>query len=472
MSAATNPFAARIPPHNFEAEQALLGAIFERNSVYERVSEYLRPEHFADPVHGRIYATCGKLIDRGQMANPVTLKTYFENDGGLAEIGGISYLAQLANAVVSVLGAPDYARLVHDLHLRRELIGLGQDIVDDAHTIDLDRPAGAMIETAEAQLATLAETGTNGGGARPWADVVRDMVDDAEAARQRGGGCLGLSTGLADLDDKLGGLAPGNLLVLGARPSMGKSSLAFGVARHVASTQVPTGIFSLEMTAKEVGQRLASDATGIPFDRIRRGKLEEDEWARFRQAEREVAGLPLVVDDTVGLTIGQIRARARRMKRRHGIGLLVLDHLHLVSGKGDNRLQELTRISAGLKEIARELAIPTLALCQLNRGVEGRDDKRPQLSDLRESGSIEQDADVVMFLFRKCYYLERQQPQRKAGETDRAFMDRLADWHDECLQERNRAEISIQKNRHGTTGTVGLYCDLALSRFRDLAPGN
>jgi len=461
--------ATRVPPHNFEAEQALLGAILLSNRTYEKVSEFLRPEHFADPVHGRIFAACGKLIERGQMANPVTLKPYFELDGGLAEIGGMAYLAQLANSVVSTANAADYGRLILDLHQRRELIGLGEDMINRAFSPDLESPAGELIEEAEAALSALAEHGEVGGGARDLAAVMPAMVKESDAARQRGGKGIGLASGLVDLDDRLGGLAPGNLVVLGARPAMGKSALAICIARHVAATQAPVGAFSLEMRAEEIGQRLASDASDIPYDAIRSGAMTDEEWGRMRQAEHQLADLPVRIDDTAGLTIGQIHARARRMRRRHGIGLLVVDHLHLIRCRGDNRLAELTRISAGLKEIARELGIPVLALCQLNRSVEQRDDKRPQLADLRESGTIEQDADAVVFLFRAGYYLENSEPSRKAGEGDTAYMGRLADWNDDVRRERNRAELIIAKNRHGRTGTVNLYADLALSRFRSLA---
>lgn len=462
------PDIVRTPPHNFEAEQALLGAILLNNRSLEKVGEFLRPEHFADPTHGRIFGAAAMLIERGQIANPVTLKTYFESDGGLAEIGGTQYLAQLANAVVSIINAKDYGKLVHDLHLRRGLIALGEDIVNDAYEPQLDTSALDVVEAAEARLSALAECGQHG-GSRTFNEIIAATAEEAATARQHGGG-IGLATGLVELDDKLCGLAPGNLLILGGRPAMGKSAIGFCIAQHVAATQAPVGAFSLEMRGEEIGQRLAGDAADVPYSSIRKGDLDDMQWERFQRAKCNLAKLPLHIDDTAGLTIDQIRARARRMRRRHGVGLVVVDHLHLIRGKAENRLQELTRISAGLKEMARELNIPVIALCQLNRGSEQRDDRRPQLSDLRESGTIEQDADQVAFVYRPVYYLERAEPTRKPGESDGALTCRLADWHAEVARERNRAEVIIAKNRHGATGTANVYCDLAYSRFLSLAP--
>ncbi|WP_040707287.1 replicative DNA helicase [Oceanibaculum indicum] len=460
----------RIPPHNREAEQALLGAILINNGAYERVSEFLQKDHFADPVNGRIYEACGKLLERGQMANPITLKNFFDQDGSLADVGGAQYLVKLAASVVTVVNAEDYGRTVYDLYLRRQLIDFGETVVNEAFKHDLDATAESQIEAAEEKLAGLAERGSAEGGSRPIAAALAGMATEAAEARKRGGNALGLETGLADLDRILGGMAPGNLITMGARPAMGKSALACCIARHVAATGTGVGFFSLEMRAEEIAQRLAADATEIAYDRIRRGALDDDEYARLKDAERRLSGLPLEFDDTAGLAIGQIRARARRMRRRRRVGLIVIDHLHLVRSSGENRLQELRRISSGLKEMARELEVPVLALCQLNRGVEGREDKRPQLSDLRESGSIEQDSDAVIFLYRRSYYLEREQPQRRSGEDQIAYTGRLADWSASAAAERNKAELIVAKNRHGRTGMAAVFCDLALSRFRSLAP--
>ena len=458
-----------VPPHNFEAEQALLGALMLNNRAYDKVSEFLHPEHFAEPGHGNIYKAIAKLISSGRAANPVTLKTHLEQDLALSEIGGTEYLAQLAGATVSIVNAGDYGRLIFDLHLRRELMALGAEVAEEAATAGSEASAQDIAHGFEARVFALTEAADGGEGARSFRGVMVSMTRQSEVARINGGGLIGLATGLEDLDNLLGGLAPGNLIVLGARPAMGKSALMCSVARCVAQDQAPVGVFSLEMKAEEIAQRMAADTTGIQYVSIRNGRLNDDEWHQVKDAERELSSLPLHIDDAPGLHIDQIRVRARRMVRRYGVGLIVVDHLHLIRGAGKDRLAELTRISASLKEMARELNIPVLALCQLSRAVEQRDDKRPQMSDLRESGSLEQDADVVSFLYRKSYYLENAEPQKGEREKSDAFTAKLADWHSDCARERNRAQMFVQKNRHGQTGVASLYCDLALSRFRSLA---
>ena len=457
----------RLPPHNFEAEQALLGAILMNNHALEKVAEFLRPEHFADLAHGRIYQVCQGLILKGQLANPVTLHPHFEGDPGLAEMGGTAYLARLAGAAATIINAAEYGRLIFDSHLRRELIAIGEDVVNDAFDAAASVTAAEIAQGLEARLFTLTERADTG-GARSFDQIIPSMVSQIEAASDRGG-VTGLSTGLVDLDDLIGGMAPSNLLILGARPAMGKSALGCVIAAHVARTQAPVGVFSLEMTSEEIGQRIAADSTGLAYQAIRNGRLDAAGWGAIRRAANELSALPLHIDDTQGLHIDQIRVRARRLCRRHHLGLIIIDHLHLIRGSGRDRLAELTKISADLKAMARELGIPVLALCQLNRGVEGRDDKRPMLSDLRESGSIEQDADVVLFLHRAAYYTEKEEPQQKANETRDKFTGRLADWHEKLAREKNRADVLIPKNRHGRTGVTNLYCDLALARFGNLA---
>jgi replicative DNA helicase len=458
-----------IPPHSYEAEQALLGALLTSNRVFDAVGSFLLAEHFADPVHARIYDICARLIASGARADAVILKTRLGDDPGLAELGGPAYLVHLVAAVATLNGAADYARVIVDLAQRRDMMELASEIVERAGGADPGTSAAEIAHEFEQRLFDVTERVDGGSGLRAFSDVIPAMLRQSEAAWQRGGGMIGLSTGLADLDDLLGGMAPGNLLVLGARPAMGKSALACAIGHHVARTQSAVGMFSLEMRAEEIGQRIAADAADIPYVDIRNGRLTEAQWERVSLAERELAALPLHIDDTAGLHIDQIRVRGRRMVRRQGIGLLIIDHLHLIRGGGKDRLAELTRISASLKEMARELNIPLLALCQLSRGVEGRDDKRPQLSDLRESGSIEQDADIVGFLYRPAYYTEKAEPQRNPTETPIAFSGRLADWNTKLVRERNRADLLVQKNRHGRTGTASLFCDLALSRFRSLA---
>jgi replicative DNA helicase len=477
----------RVAPHNFEAEQALLGAILLNNRAYERVSEFLRPEHFADPVHGRIFAASGKLIERGQMANPVTLKSYFEADGGLAEIGGTPYLAQLANAVVSVINAEDYGKLVFDLHLRRELIGLGEDIVNSAFTLDLDSSAMDQVGGAEARLYDLATTGQIEGGFETFNAVLISAVASAEAAHKRQGKLSGVPTGLIDIDSKLGGLHESDLLILAGRPSMGKTALATNIAFNAARSYreetdalgrkkgvdgAIVAFFSLEMSAEQLATRILAEQAEIASHKIRQGELGNDEFERLVVAAQDLHRLPLFIDDTPALTISAVRTRARRLKRQHGLGLIVIDYLQLLRGsssQSENRVQEVSEITRGLKALAKELDVPVIALSQLSRAVESREDKRPQLSDLRESGSIEQDADVVMFVFREQYYLERAEPGKRPDESDEKFNDRHAKWQQRCEEVWNTAEVIIAKQRHGPVGTVRLSFRGEYTKFGNLA---
>ena len=464
---------ARTPPHNLEAEQALLGAILLNNRAlepFESGGVVLTADHFADPSHGRIYATCMTLIAAGRKADPVTVCPLLADDPGLTHLGGAgAYLPALCNAVVSILNAAEYARIIVDMAQRREMLALASEIADRSATLSLDTTASEIAHEFEQRLFSVTERADGGSGSRSAAEFMPAMLTQSEGARMQGGGLIGLATGLDDLDDLIGGLAPGNLIVVGARPAMGKSALMCSIAGHVTKTRTSVGVFSLEMKAEEVGQRLASDAAGIPYEDIRNGRLDDAAWARLETANRELSSRKLFVDDTAGLHVDQIRVRARRMHRRHNLGLLIIDHIHLLKGTGRDRLAELTGISASLKSMAREVNVPVLALCQLSRGVEGREDKRPQLSDLRESGSIEQDADVVAFLYRHSYYLERAEPQRWEREKPESFTARVADWHAELASVRHRADVLVHKNRHGSTGIASLYCDVALSRFRSLA---
>jgi replicative DNA helicase len=456
----------RTPPHNFDAEQALLRSILLSNRAFEKVSEFLQPEHFADPVHGRIFAACGKLIERGQVASPVTLKAHFESDGGLIEIGGTAYLAQLVNSVVSVINAGDYGRLVYDLHVRRELIVAATELTDAAYAMDIDREAGSLIEETERRLFDLAEHGTGRQSMRAFDRVVDSAWARAEQARAHGSGILGLSTGFADLDKVLGGLSPSDLLVLGARPGMGKTAIALAIAHHLAKDGIPVGIFSLEMSAEQLATRLMASESGVSQHAISRGRATDSDWEQARDALAQVRRLPLHIDDTAGASMTRILARARHMKRRHGVGLLIVDHLHLIRAKAENRTQELTHISGTLKQVAKELELPVLALCQLSRAVENRDDKRPTMADLRESGSIEQEADSVMFLYRRAYYIEREEPQKKPSESNETYAGKLADWHDLVASVKNEAELIVAKNRHGPTDKINLFFEPEFARFR------
>src|SRR5713101_3067924 len=473
--------AYRSPPHNIEAEQALLGAILFNNATYHRVSEFLLAEHFAQGVHGRIFAAITKLIERGQIANPVTLKSLFDQDEALAEIGGAQYLARLSASVVTVINAADYGRTIHDLYLRRQLIAIGEDTVNDAYSHDLERDARAQIETTEKKLFDLATSGQTEGGFRPFNQALTEAIVMAEAAFKRSGRTTGVSTGFNDLDKLLGGLHPSDLVILAGRPSMGKTALAtnigFNASKAYRTTRAPdgrlvgedgavVGFFSLEMSAEQLATRVLSEESRVASDRIRRGEVSHEDFDRFVQASQKLASVPLFIDDTPALTITGLRTRARRLMRQQGLGLIIVDYLQLLRGGGEgrgaeNRVQEISEITRGLKALAKELNVPVLALSQLSRAVENREDKRPQLADLRESGSIEQDADVVLFVFREEYYVERRQPRENTEEHKQ--------WQQEMEMVTGKAEVIIGKQRHGPTGTVTLQFTPEYTRFSNLA---
>ncbi|HVH82104.1 MAG TPA: replicative DNA helicase [Stellaceae bacterium] len=475
----------RVAPHNLEAEQALLGAIFRNNLAYGRVSDFLEAEHFGNAVHARIYAAIGKLIERGQVANPVTLKNLFDQDGALAEIGGAQYLTRLAESAVTIINAEDYGRRIHDLHLRRQLIGLGEDIVNDAFRHDLDDEAVTQIERAEARLFELASSGQAEGGLRPLETALANALQMAEAAFQRSGKTVGVATGFIDLDKKLGGLHPSDLIILAGRPSMGKTSLATNIAfnaaksyiegigrdgRKIAEDGAVIGFFSLEMSAEQLATRILAEESLVSSDRIRRGDVSRDDFDRFVAASQRLAAVPLYIDDTPALSVSALRTRARRLKRQQGLGVIVIDYLQLLRPSGssrgsENRVQEISEITRGLKAIAKELDVPVLALSQLSRAVEQREDKRPQLADLRESGSIEQDADVVMFIFREEYYLSRGAPTQRPEETNEKFNDRYQRWLERSNEVVGLAEVIIAKQRHGPIGTVKLHFEAETTKF-------
>jgi len=471
----------RIPPHNYEAEMALLGAILANNLTFDKVNEFLRPDHFADALHGRIYEAAGKLIERGQIANALTLKSLFDQDPALLEHGGAQYLARLAASVVTIINAEDYGRAIHDLHLRRQLIDLGEVMVNTAHDHDLDLPATGQIETAEEKLFRLAETGDTENGLRPLTEALTGAINMAEAAVKREGHVTGVTTGLVDLDKKLGGLQPSDLVILAGRPSMGKTALATNIAFNAALAHklAPenggrVAFFSLEMSAEQLATRILAEQTGISSDRIRRGEISrDDDFSRLVIAAQDLQTLPMHIDDTPGLSVPAMRTLARRLKRRQGLGLIVVDYLQLMRSpaglRSENRVQEVSEITRGLKAIAKELEVPVLALSQLSRAVEQRDDKRPQLADLRESGSIEQDADVVMFIFREQYYHERGEPKQRDDESSEKFAERHSRWLERGERVHNVAEVNIAKQRHGPIGTVELYFDGMVTKFGNLS---
>ncbi|HKT20219.1 MAG TPA: replicative DNA helicase [Stellaceae bacterium] len=477
----------RTPPANLEAEQALLGAILVNNAAYHRVSEFLKSEHFAEGVHGRIFAAIAKLMERGQLANPVTLKNLFDQDGALQEIGGAQYLARLAASVITIINAEDYGRTIYDLYLRRQLIAIGEDVVNEAYRHDLDRQAPQQIETAEKRLFDLAETGQYEGGFLPFASALGQAIAQAEAAFKRSGRTTGVATGFTDLDKLLGGLHPSDLVVLAGRPSMGKTALAtnigFHAARHyrpvrtadgrtVAEDGAVVGFFSLEMSAEQLATRILAEESGVPSNNIRKGEVGSEDFQRFVEASQRLAEVPFFVDDTPALTIAGLRTRARRLLRQQGLGLVIVDYLQLIRGEensAENRVQEISEITRGLKALAKELNVPVLALSQLSRAVEQREDKRPMLSDLRESGSIEQDADVVMFVFREEYYLSRGEPMRRPEESDERFNMRYDDWKQRLEQVHATAEVLVSKQRHGPIGKVTLRFDGETTKFSSFA---
>jgi replicative DNA helicase len=477
----------RDPPVNYEAEQALLGAILANNAAYEKAADFLRPEHFAEPVHGRIYEACGTLIERGQVANAVTLKNVFERSEELAEVGGAKYLSELQGNYVSIINARDYGRTVHDLYLRRQLIAIGEDVVNDAFDHDLDTMATEQIEAAEQRLYTLAESGQTEGGLKDFKTAVIESIQMTEAAVKRDSHVAGVATGLTDLDKLLGGLHRSDLVILAGRPSMGKTSLATNIAYNAATSkraerdaegslvELPqvVAFFSLEMSAEQLATRVVSEQAHVRSDAMRRGEIRQEEFDRLFEVSRALYDLKLFIDDTPALTVPALRMRARRLKRQHGLGLIIVDYLQLMQaapgGRNDNRVQEVSEITRGLKAIAKELDVPLVALSQLSRQTEQRDDKRPQLSDLRESGSIEQDADVVMFLYREEYYLAREKPSQRANESDDGFAKRLVSYEKRKEDAHHIAEVIVAKQRHGPIGMIQLHFTGEFTQFSDLA---
>ena len=465
-------------PHSIEAEQQLLGAIMTNNELFERVAPIVGAEHFYDPVHARIFETASARIAKNNLASPVTLKAFLEDDAGLAELGGPAYLVRLAGAAISSFAVRDYAEIIYDLAIRRELIKVGNDIAAKAARVDVDSEPKEQIVEAEQKLYALAEQGQTEQGFQSFLTAVTDAVKVANAAYQREGGLAGVSTGLVDMDKKLGGLHRSDLLILAGRPSMGKTSLATNVAFNIARAYKKgitasgeegaidggvVGFFSLEMSAEQLATRILSEVAEIPSNQIRRGDFTESEFRRIVDAAKELEAAPLFIDDTPALPISQLAARARRLKRTHGLDALFIDYLQLVRGTGrsENRVNEISEITMGLKAIAKELDIPVIALSQLSRQVENREDKRPQLSDLRESGSIEQDADVVMFVFREEYYKEREKP----GDHE---LDKMGIWQEEMERLHGKAEVVIGKQRHGPIGTVELSFEGQFTRFGNL----
>jgi replicative DNA helicase len=467
-------------PHNVEAEAALLGALMIDNRLAEDVQLKLRGEHFFEPVHARIYEQVLRLIDRNMIASPVTLRPLFEADEGMKELGGPSYLAQLTGSSASVIGARDFAQQIYELALLRALIGVGREMVEKAIDTSEDVDPKAQIEQAESALYRVAEEGGGEGTVKSFAEATRLAVQMAEKALNTGGGLSGVTTGLETLNAKTGGLHHSDLVILAGRPGMGKTALATNIAFNAAqrfvrdtvedglapekSAGAGVAFFSLEMSADQLATRILAEQSGISSENLRMGKISQQDFRNLARAAADLEGLPLYIDDTPGLTIAALRTRARRLKRQRGIGMVVVDYLQLLQGSGksggdQNRVQEISEISRGLKTLAKELSVPVIALSQLSRAVEQREDKRPQLSDLRESGSIEQDADMVWFVYREEYYLSAKQPSDDHADFPK--------WQEEMNRAYGLAELIVAKQRHGSTGKVKMKFEAKITRFSD-----
>jgi replicative DNA helicase len=472
-------------PSNVEAEAALLGALMIDNRLVEDVQLQLRSDHFFEAVHGRIYDAILMLADRNMVANPVTLKPMFEADEAMRTLGGPAYLAQLTGSGAALIGARDFAQQIYDLALLRELVSVGRDMATRALDTSEAILPKEQIEAAEMALYKVAEEGGESGSVKSFGQATRMAVELAEKALNAGGGLSGVTTGLDGVNAKTGGLHHSDLLILAGRPGMGKTALATNFAYNAASRWIrdeedgiapersvgaKVAFFSLEMSADQLATRILAEQSGISGENLRMGKFGQTEFRNLARAAAELESLPLYIDDTPGLTIAALRTRARRLKRRHGIGLIVVDYLQLLQGSsrsGDNRVQEISEISRGLKTLAKELNVPVLALSQLSRAVEQREDKHPQLSDLRESGSIEQDADIVMFVYREEYYVMGLEPKRPSEGDDAKTFDEHAKWLGDLQRVEGMAELIVAKQRHGSTGKVRMRFDAKITRFSD-----
>jgi replicative DNA helicase len=476
----------RLLPSNVPAEQALLGALLANNKAYERVSEFLAPEHFADPIHGRIYQAIARRCEAGQIADPVMLRAEFEHSGVLEEVGGTPYLAQLLGAMVGIINAGDYGKAIHDAWIRRQLIDIGEVTVNRAFGSEPELSGIDQIASSEQALFNLATRGGAEGGLITFEKALTMAIDIAATAHKNQGSVSGLDTGLRDLNKKMGGLHPSDLIILAGRPGMGKTALAtkiaFGAAKALlanaradnpnAMAKKAIAIFSLEMSSEQLATRLLAEEARVSADRIRRGEINQKDFDNFVAVSRNISQLPLVIDDTPALTLSALRTRCRRLKRTDGLGLIVIDYLQLMrpaaGTKPENRVLEISQITQGLKAIAKELAVPVLALSQLSRAVESREDKRPQLADLRESGTIEQDADVVMFVYRDEYYMQQKEPKIIAFENETKFHDAHQKWQSDMSSVYNKAELILAKQRHGPTGKIDLFFEGEFTRFADL----
>jgi len=469
----------RVAPHNIEVEQALLGAILINNDAYYRVSDFLKPEHFFEALHAEIFKVASDMIRATKTANPVTIKTFLPADEKIGDMTIAQYLARLAAEAATIINAEDYGRSIYELATRRSLINIGEDMVNIAYDAPVETSPSIQIEDAERRLFELAEKGGSDAGFSTFGNAMNIALDMAAAAYQRDGGLSGIACNINALDARMGGLQPSDLIVLAGRPGMGKTSLATNIAYNIASRYegeveadgTPSsleggvvGFFSLEMSAEQLATRIISEQAEVSSSKIRRGEITEADFDKLTQYVNHMSKVPLFIDETGGISIAQLAARARRLKRQKGLDVLIIDYIQLMQGSArnsSNRVQEVTEITTGLKALAKELNVPIIALSQLSRQVESRDDKRPQLSDLRESGSIEQDADVVLFVYREEYYLQSGEPEPGT--------EQWVTWDEKLRNARGRAEVIIAKQRHGPTGTAKLGFQAEYTRFTDIA---
>ena len=461
-------------PSNLEAEQALIGSIMVNNDILDEISTIINSTTFYDPAHVKIYEVIESLNNKGMIANPITLKNYFEKDNMLNEVGGTEYLVKLTRFSGSAKQAVDYAKIIHEMYLRRELVQISDQLSSDTlNASSQEQDAENIIESTEKSLFDLAERGSFTQSFLKFNQALDQTIQMATLAMQSDQGIVGVPTGLTDLDEKLGGLHKSDLIILAGRPGMGKTALATNIAYHAAQNLVSrqekssVAFFSLEMSSEQLSTRILSEQTRIKSDDIRRGKVTEDEINRYIETSRNIYDLPLYIDETPAIAISTLCNRARRIKRLFGLSLIVVDYIQLMrapnsfNNRNDNRVQEVSEITQGLKALAKELKVPVLALSQLSRAVESRDDKKPQLSDLRESGSIEQDADVVMFVYREAYYLENKQP--KLGSIEHA------EWQSKMNDVNGLADIILGKQRHGPTGIIKVEFEGIYTKFKDLS---
>ena len=454
-------------PNNIEAEQSIIGSILISNEIFDEINTFVSSKDFYDPMHQRIFSAIEKLIYSGMLANPITLKNHFENDEDKINIP--EYLVKITKFSTSNRQAIEYSKIVYDLYVKRQLIKLSEEIIDTAKLNDIDKNSQTIIENSEKSLFDLAEKGSFSNTIVKFDEALKLTIDMASAAYKNDEGIVGVPTGLRDLDEKLGGLHKSDLLIIAGRPSMGKTALATNIAFNAAKKfqqdgkKTSVAFFSLEMSSEQLSTRILAEQSRIKSNDIRRGRISEDQFDKFIETSKDISELPLYIDETPAISIAALCNRARRMKRIYGLDLIVVDYIQLmtaVNSRRDGRVQEISEITQGLKALAKELSVPVLALSQLSRAVEQRDNNKPVLADLRESGSIEQDADVVMFVYREAYYLERKEPRPATVE--------YAEWQAKMSEVSNMAEIIVGKQRHGPTGNVFLEFEPMFTKFKDI----